>query len=243
VGRKTKVRSNPALGKSHEVGANVAVIQLLTHARYGAISYLWPRFWVFELRLADEAHTNLKRLHGDVLNLPPNDSKMRLIHDMELLQDVYCAGSDMVSHACRAVQHLAQQMEQTSRSLLQTTTSEDRIREAAALFGLDDHHAEQNYQGFVEILRIRDAVEHPQANNIYQVDGSRWDEVPLAWMLSERALLAYERFEQWMELLTTDWENYLKSHPDPPRTLTVERGLESLLQVKKPPHTEERPAQ
>lgn len=60
AGRKTKVRSNPALAKPHEVGANVAVIQLLTHAQYGAIAYLWPKFGVFELRLADEAYAKLK---------------------------------------------------------------------------------------------------------------------------------------------------------------------------------------
>ena len=237
AGRKTKVRSNPALAKPHEVGANVAVIQLLTHAKYGAIAYLWPKFWVFELRLADEAYAKLEQLHEVVLTLPPDNSNMRSIYELEFLQNIYCAGTDMVSHACRAVQHLAQQMERNSGSLLQTTTAEDRIREAATLFGLNDHHLGQGYQGFVEILRIRDAVEHPKENNIYQGDRNRWDEVPLAWILSERGLQAYERFRKWIEKLATDWEKYLKDNPGPPVTLTLERGIESLMQVKNPPRS------
>lgn len=235
AGRKTKLQSNPALAKPHEAGANVAVIQLLTHAQYGALAYLWPKLWAFELQLANEAHSKLSELHEEVLRLPVDAGNIRPVYDLELLQDIYCAGTDMVSHACRAVQHLAQQMEHNRKTTLQTTTAEERIREAAALFGINDRHLEASYQGFVEILRIRDAVEHPQADNIYQGDRNRWDEVPLAWMLSDRGLQAYARFGQWFERLATDWEDYLKAHPGPPATLTIERGIESKLQVKKPP--------
>jgi hypothetical protein len=235
AGRKIKTKSNPALAKAHEVGANVAVIQMLTHAQYGAIAYRWPRFWSFELELANDSFAELKRLHEEVLKLPVGDDKIRSIYDLDFLKDIYCAGSDMVSHACRSVQHLAQEMERTSGRVLSATTASDRIREAATQFGLDDHHLDEGFQGFVEILGVRDAIEHPQTDNTYQGDHGRWDEVPLAWILSERGLQAYERFVQWIEKLVTDWESHLKDNSGAPKTFTVERGIESQLQVKNPP--------
>jgi hypothetical protein len=188
---------------------------------------------VFELNLAEDSFEELQRLHKEVLKLPIDSSNMRGLHDLELLKDIYRAGGDMVSHASRTMQHLAEEMERVGKTTLQTTTVVERIKEGTALFGIDDYSAESSYQGLVEIVRIRDAVEHPRAANIYQGDRNRWDEVPLAWMLSERGLQAYERFASWVELVATDWEAYLAAHPEP-ATLTVERGIESGLQAKKP---------
>lgn len=233
MGRNTKIQSNADLAKPHASGARVEVIQLLAHAQYGAIAYLWPRLWVIELNLAQDSFEQLQELHLEVLKLPIDSSNMRNVHDLDFLKDIYGAGGDMVSHASRAVQHLAEEMERVGKVTLQTTTAMERIKEGVVFFGLNDHGADPSYQGLVEILRIRDAVEHPRAGNIYQGDRNRWDEVPLAWMLSERGLQAYERFTSWFELIATDWARYLVEHPEP-ATLTVERGIESTLQAKKP---------
>jgi len=235
MGRSTKLNSNPSLAKDHAEGAQVAVIQILAHKQYGAIAYRWPRLWVFHDHLAKEAYSRLRKLHKQVLHLPTEQGNARNIFDMKLLCRVYAAGSEMVSNSVRAVQHLAEEMERTSKqNQLKGTTAEERIKEATAYFNLDSYQNDTDYQGFVELLRVRDAVEHPKQANVYQGDQNRWDEVPLAWMLSDRSLEAFDRYSRWIKKVAEEWESYVTAHPEP-ATLTVERGMESLLQTKKPP--------
>lgn len=233
MGRKTKLQSHPGLAKPHDAGATVALLQILAHAQYGGIAYGWSEFWVFEANLADESFIKLKELHQEVLKFQPGASNMRSIYDLEFLEDIYCAGTDMVSHASRSVQHLAECIERVKGVSLRATTATERIKEAAALLGLNDHQTDPGYQGLVEILKIRDAIEHPKESNVFQ-GGDLWDEVPLAWMLSERGLQAYERYSSWRELLVTNLEAYIKALPPRTITLTVERGIESKLHSKKP---------
>lgn len=171
-------------------------------------------------------------MHLEVLKLPLDASNMRNIFDLDFLEDIYCAGTDMVSHAVRAIQHLGERMECKMGSELQATTAMERIKEATTFLGINNHSDHPGYQGFTELLQIRDAIEHPRASNIYGV-GNDWDKVPLAWMLSERGLQAYERFRTWFDLLVTDWESYCTAHPQP-TTLSIERGIESTLPSKKP---------
>jgi hypothetical protein len=81
---------------------------------------------------------------------------------------------------------------------------------------------------------IRDAIEHPQAHNVYSGDKNAWDRVPLAWTFSDRSLDSWQRFRRWFDRVAADWEAHLKSVATP-ATLTVERGVESQLQFKRPP--------
>ncbi|MHB1130564.1 MAG: hypothetical protein ACYC06_11110 [Ilumatobacteraceae bacterium] len=233
MGRKPKFKSNPALAKPHAAGAPICVMQELVHAQYGPIAYRWPQHWAFEIHLADESCDRLAALHLEVLELPLNASNMRNIFDIDFLEDIYCAGTDMVSHAIRAIQHLGERMEREMGSELKAATAMERIKEATSFFGINDYSEHASYQGFVELLPIRDAIEHPRAANIYGV-GNDWDKVPLAWMLSERGLQAYERFRTWFDLLVTDWESYCTAHAQPTTLNIVERGIESTLQSKKP---------
>jgi hypothetical protein len=235
MGRKTNLSGNPDLGKEHKVGAQIAVIQILAHAQLGAIAYPWPRFWALHANLADEAFTRLESVHDQVLALPTDTSNMRSIHDLPLLQEIYGAGSEMVSNAVRAVQHLSEEMERVKGSVLTGSTVEERIRAATGMFGLDSRTDSPEYQGLIEILAIRDAIEHPKEANVYQGDENRWDEVPLAWMISDRSLKAFNRFSEWFGALVDEWEQCLLALPVERATLAVTRGIESKLQAKKGP--------
>lgn len=234
MGTKTKLESNFALAKPHDAGAKIICLQTLTHSEYGAIGYSWPMFYEFDLHLADECFTDLKMIHDEVLKMAPDSSNMRIIYDHNFLIRIYSAGTRMVSHATRSVQHLAERMQGVSGVSLKSTTAEERIREAVALFGLSDHHEEDGYQGYLEILKMRDAVEHPKATNVYQGEPSKWDEVPLAWVLSDRSILAFTRFDSWFGKLTSQWREYEQNHSEQIE-LTVRRGIESKLSVKKSP--------
>ncbi|MFA5774689.1 MAG: hypothetical protein WC864_04840 [Ilumatobacteraceae bacterium] len=205
---------------------------ILTHAQYGAIAYRWPQHWAFEISLADESFDKLAALHLEVLALPLDESNMRNIFDLDFLKKIYCEGTDMVSHAIRAVQHLGQTMEIRMGRELEATTALERIREAASCFGINDYSGHPSYEGFTELLQIRHAIEHPKASNVFRV-GNDWDKMPLAWMLSERGLQAYERFRTWFDLLVTDWENYCTANAQP-ASFDLERGIESTMPSKKP---------
>ncbi len=232
MGRAVRLEGNPKLAKPHTKGATVTLTQDLNHAQYGGVAYQWFRLMIVELALAEQSRDHLRDQHSVVLAMPVDVSNIRTIDDLDFLADVYDAGSGMVSHVVRAVQHLAVEMQREGQPLLATTVA-DRLQEAARGLGINDCSDEPDYQGFVEIVRIRDAIEHPRDENLYQGDKNRWDEVPLAWMLSERGLQAYERFERWITRVADDWNAYLQAHP---RTITfdvVKRGVESLLPAKK----------
>lgn len=134
MGRSTKTRSNSALVESHAVGAQVTVVQVLAHDRFGAIAYQWPQHWRYHFDFANTASKKLAALHEEVLELEPDKNGIRFVADDTLLQDVYEVGNAMVSNAVRAVQHLAQDIGRVCKRNLCGSTAEERIREAVALF-------------------------------------------------------------------------------------------------------------
>jgi hypothetical protein len=235
MGRSTKERSNPSLGKPHKAGAKVNVVQVLAHDRFGAIAYLWPRHWLYHYFYARDAATELTALHGQVLEIEPGDDGMRLVSDHDLLQAVYRAGNALVSNAVRTIQHLAEEIERAHETKLRTITAEERIIEALAFFSTKTYNSDPDYAGLSEINGIRDALEHPQGSNTYNGDLNGWDKVPLAWMLSNRSLDAWRRFDRWVTGIAVDWEAYQPKLATGPVVFTVRRGIESQLQVKKPP--------
>lgn len=238
--RKTKLRSNPALVKDHAPGAPANPLQILTHDPYGTLAYPWPPYWDFEKQLADLAFDRLKELHEEVFALPIDASNMRQIRDLDLLGRIFGAGTDMISHAVRSVQHLALSME--NRKSLEsgkhvsfaTQIATERIKQATDQFRLNNHQGDLGYQGFVEILDKRHAVEHPKELTVFQGTDGNWDEVPLAWILSDRSLKAYERYSSWQALLVADWNEYCQAHPLEIKNGILMRGVESLVSAKKP---------
>src|SRR5205823_10342997 len=177
------------------------------------------------------AAKELSELHAKVLEIEPGDDSMRLVSDDDLLQAVYRACNSMVSNADRAVQHLAEEIERAHKTELRGITSEERIIEALGLFSAKTYNRDPDYAGLSEINGIRDALEHPQGSNTYNNDPNGWDKVPLAWMLSNRSLDAWQRFDRWLTSIAADWESYQPKLATGPVTLTVQRGIESELQV------------
>lgn len=140
----------------------------------------------------------------------------------------------MVSHAVRSVQHLAQLIESRKDARYESEIATERIKKATELIGLTNYQSDAGYQGYVEILRVRDAIEHPKVSAVYQGDPGRWDEVPLGWMISDRGLKAYERYSSWFGLLVADWNGYCQEHPVALNFEGLVRGVESTASAKKP---------
>ena len=235
MGRRVKTRSNPALAEPHAAGAPVFICQLLAHDRYGAIAYHYPRLWRYHYQTAEKASEAMLDLHERVLEIEPGRNGIRFVPDDALLFDVYSIGTALVSNAVRAVQHLAEEIEHVCKQKLKGQTSADRINEAAALFSNEQLSASPDYSGFGEIVAVRDALEHPQDDNVRNTTANGWTGVPLAWMLSNRSLDAWSRFHRWLSRFAADWEEHLATLPPTPGEVSVQRGIESRMAVKKPP--------
>jgi len=130
---------------------------------------------------------------------------------------------------------MAQEIEVDQGVNLTGQTLVERIKEAARLIGIEDVAAMPGYDGLIEIVNIRDGIEHPSASNTYQGGGGRWDEIPLAWMISDRSLKAFGRFLQWINAFMDHLDAARAKLPQQSVQVTVVRGIESLHQTKKPP--------
>ena len=181
MGKDQKLRSDPARGKDHAAGVPVAVIQVLTHSQLGAISYTWPRHWVFHARAAEEAANQLAELHRQLVTFPVIASTaIRSVDDVEYIEAVYRAGVRMVVEIVLALQHLCEEIERTLKTQLQESTLAGRLREALKAAGLAEPTGRTGYAKFVELGEVRDAIEHPKGTNTYNGAPGQWDRVPLA---------------------------------------------------------------
>jgi hypothetical protein len=233
MGRRTRLRSDEELAYPHKAGATIILIQVLAHRTFGAIGYAWNEPWKMEHDLSANSRETLKSLQVRILSIDPGKSNMRNIYNNDLLQEIYSAGSDMVVRAVRAVQYLAEAMERMSGEKLMETTVERRLKEATAKLNLNHYAQNPSYQGLAELLPIRDALEHPKPENVYQSDENNWDKVPLAWFISDRGIEAHSRFSEWFGLVADDWLQYLEARNDPHQELAITRGMKSMLSAKK----------
>lgn len=235
MGRNQKLKSDPARARAHEAGASVKVVQILAHSQLGALSYTWPRYWVFHAKAAEDAAEELIALHQQLAHFPVQElTSLRSIDDMEYLETVYRAGTQMVVGAVLALQHLCEEIERTVQVQLQETTLDGRLREALKAAGMVPPAQRSGHAKLVELEGIRDAIEHPKADNVYNGSPGQWDRVPLAWLLSERGLIAYTGYAIFLKSIVDDWE-VRKKEFDRPGEVTVQRGIHSQLQYKKPP--------
>jgi hypothetical protein len=177
----------------------------------------------------------MRDLHKRVLEIEPGRSGIRFVPDEALLFEVYSTGNALVSNAVRAVQHLAEEIEHVCKQELNGKTSAERINEAAGLFSNEQLSANADYSGFGEIVGVRDALEHPQDDKVRNTTANGWTGVPLAWMLSNRSLDAWSLFHRWFSRFATHWEAHLASLPPTPGEISVQRGIESRMSVKKAP--------
>jgi hypothetical protein len=235
MGKDQKLRSDPARAREHAAGVPVNVIQILTHNQLGAIGYFLPRYWVFHAHMAEAAANQLVDLHRQLVRFPVNAmNAIRSIEDMAYIETVYRAGTSMVINIVLALQHLCEEIERTLKIQLRESTLDGRLKEALGAAALAEPTTRPGYAKFVELEAIRDAIEHPKGTNTYNPAPGQWDQVPLAWFLSERGPAAFGGCSQFVKSVADDWQRRAKEL-DAPAELTVERGVYSQRQFKKPP--------
>jgi hypothetical protein len=220
--------------ETHEAGAAVYAIQTLVHDPVGALAFRWGPYWPYHARIAERAYEQLLALHAKLAQIDPGTSNIRLVSD-EDAEAFYDHGTTMVSNVVRTIRHLAHTMASERHATLVLGRAIDEIRQGTEATGIDCRINHPGYHGLGEIVRVRDAIEHPVNANIYQGNDVDWDQVPLAWILSDRSAKAYAAYREWLAAILVDWHAWRSSQPKTPTTFTgVQRGMGSRYPSKKP---------
>ena len=239
---KHRLSSDDELAHAHDSGASVTLMQMVEHRRLGTVLYAWPKHWAYHVEAAEAAFESLERLHEELAAMPVGPDAMRSIDDIEFIGRVYKAGSTLVSEVVRTLQHLCEEIERWTGTPMGGSTIETRFAGASAAAGLENARSEAGYSAFQEIHAKRDAIEHPKPENIYNDGDTTWDEVPLAWFMSDRVIEAYRTYVDWFVKIADRWEATKAAMPGRPATFEVEmRGLRSDHQFKKPPRSTNEP--
>ncbi len=212
--------------------------QLLEHDPLGTIAFEWQaNTWVHHANASIAAVAELEVLEAEVSAIEVDGSGMRsIVDDNPLLEKVYLAGTTAVLHGYLAVQHLCERVECVTNA---TPADEqrvlDRLRACTVPLGISPSTL-QHYGAVAEVVRVRHAIEHPKATTSYNGAPGGWDQVPLAWMLSNRSVTTLENFHAWFKELIDLWEAWQVTQPKQPGMLTIGmRGVASKRPHKKPP--------
>jgi hypothetical protein len=238
VGRSIKSVPN-GQAEPHADGSLVHVIQVLVHEPIGALGYHWGPQTYRHAKMAEDAFVRLVELHAGLVDIQPLSGNVRLV-PAEIATEAYECGSTMVSNVVRTMRHFALNIASRVGRRPDEGRVLDELRSAAAMIGLDLRLRSSGYEALAEIVRVRDAIEHPKPENLHQGDDARWDQVPLAWILSDRSRKAYADYDAWLGPIVNDWNAWIAAQPKHPQTLTVQRGMGSAYPMKKPPAFEDR---
>lgn len=238
MARKIFTKANPKLAVPHKAGDELVLVQPLAHVKYGVITAVVPQYWSLHITSAEERYRKLLELDKVLSGIEPDGSKSRFLGDEALIREMYEAGTEMVTHTVLAMQHLVLDIAKVSGAQINPEREDlaTMMRSVLKNIGFPkDLSKDQGYSRFDELsTRLRNAIEHPNDLRTYNVkDPSTWDQVPMSWFLSSKALIAYEGSRKLFDEIYDFWQVKRKEY-EKPEKLTVQRGIEfSLTRPKK----------
>jgi hypothetical protein len=231
--RKPPMVVNPNASAHVTVGAPVEWLQTAEHQVLGAVSYSPPRLqpWRRHFERFQASANTITRIHARLQGIQPGPSGARSV-DPDTTAKVYLAGSDALISAVLAVQHLAQAMEFPEVDFSDKKPA-DRIGAAANLHGIDIPSETSGWQAFNEVCRHRHKIEHP-TNDAYH-NYETWDEVPMAWLLSERPGIVFRDFDQWFSEIVGRWPASAPFEPATVESVNFSGGAPAQMEARQPP--------
>lgn len=241
MGKKVKLIPDPTLAKSHMEGAVVEFVQPALH-KLGLIYIGHPIYWSLHASIADSAKRRLEKYINKIIALKPDESNARSIHDIKLIKKIYRASTELITHTYLLFEHFALFV-LTSVFLNANATEEDK-KEFERLQRLDlkekvryiiKHILEKpeliNSKGysmlFQEWEQRRHAINHPTNSNIYNCDGTNWDQVPLAWSVSGKSLDFIKEITLLFGGMLDKWTDIEDKYRIPAELIGVKRGIKS----------------
>jgi len=195
--KKVKSTHDPALAKPHADGTPIQIVQPLVHTTYGTLHYECPQPYArLYLALAHNCSDEAASLFAELIDStdigPSNSRHFPWDPEAMLLQRFLQAGYTFILFTYLAVEVYTIQLFIGAYNLGQVATPDwsgvpvmDRLRSEVPKLLSCHKPANELMADYAEIGKVRDAIMHPKPANLY--DRSRtWDNVPLAWLLSER---------------------------------------------------------
>jgi hypothetical protein len=238
LGRNPRFSPDPRRAHPHEAGASVLLLQPSVHDRIGAVGILGPFMiqgrWAEHYEEAMSSFAEFEEIEARLVALPldQDGSGIRSTGDTTFVSDVYRAGTRAVLSAILALQHLTAEIELVMKVSLDSQDLGTRLQIAMRSIGFASHATVTGFDSVPELERIRHAIEHPTAANLYSHD---WDKVPIAWMFSDRPLKVATLYGQFFDTFAEAWVEYLKNNPrDAVTWQGIQRGIGSAVPYKKP---------
>ncbi len=183
---------------------------MLVHEPIGKVGYPRRPYWPHHAEMARTAVSALAGLHRELDHIDRTQDDIRVVSD-EHAARAYELGTSMVTNVERAVSHLAHEMASKAgaEASIGSARPLDELCTAAAAVGIDCRVDAPGYHAVGEMVAVRHAIDHPNDLNVYRAGDADWDQVPLAWILSDRSTKAFRAYAQWFELIVADWKVWL----------------------------------
>ena len=222
MGKKIRRRTDWSLDKGNEVGD---VVMLAQHAQtsLGVVSFLGQApAYNYHAQLAGRACEQARILHSKVLEIPvTSNSNVRFLSDENFLADIYMTGSELIVNTYLTFEHLALHVgitlfRQKHPELYKEFEEKDlqnKFKDVLKWLDLESLVKSKGYGVlFSDIEKVRHAINHPKGSNIYSIDASQWDRVPLAWFVSGKHLQAYSDTVELYRQVVDGWTAYTEAN-------------------------------
>lgn len=202
------------------------------HERLGVLSYSWPRMWPVFLEESRRARDAVDAVHAKVAQEQPSANGIRMIN-ADTMEPLYVAHVEMVLLAVLTLRHFVLEVERTvGLSAKKHDDDLGRFRAACNSAGIEDPANDDRWSIVGELVRMRHVIEHPTQQTVYSTN--QWDQVPLAWSLTDAALRSFDAFDEIFCNVADAWE-VRRQELATAGTLTIERGQRANRPAKNPP--------
>lgn len=218
MGKNLKLKVDMSQDKSYQAGSHILFIQ---HAltEFGIVSFqAQAPLYDYHGDLANKAYRKSFKLHQKVLKLPiEQPSNFRRLDD-NMLAAIYQSGNELITNTYLMFEHLSRYMLGHSylpnQEAIYFSMEDKELKEKLKHIIVDILKKQDllTYSGYGALFsnweKIRHSINHPKFKNIYSADKSKWDTVPIAWMVSGKHLDAFHDLTIFFQDLLDEWEGY-----------------------------------
>lgn len=254
MGKKIKISANKNLANNWDVGTEVFIQYSCLHDEFGILTTPAPAphlsgqnvYWDIHWQAAKQYFEKCKEFDREIFEIPENKlpqsklgNKSRYVPE-ELSYTLYITATEMCLHTIISVEHFANNLYQYISNKIENfdfKKTDEKLRiTTKELLNIDIVNDTAYTNDFQKILNIRHEISHPSKvfNYARLTIEQTWDEIPMNWFLSGRALKSFEGWKMYYENLLEKFQQYLASLPKVQTKINnVQRGIQFNHDFKK----------
>jgi hypothetical protein len=225
MGKKITHDIDWSLDRGNEAG-DIVMITQHTRTELGVVSFPGQApFYDYYAKIVNEAYAQSQSLHQRVLELPVDESsKMRHMFASDLLSSIYSYGSQLIVNLYLMFEHFAlyagitvfRRASPAHYDEFENMELKDKLKDLFKEFQVSELTKSPGFGVlFSDVERVRHAINHPKGDNLYSVDESKWDNVPIAWFVSGKHLEATAKCIELYNKVHDVYTSYVATHKQP----------------------------